>query len=120
MKRDFDLIREILLKIEEKESATGWIDLYIEGYTQEQISYHVKLLAEADFLDARDASTHDGICWKPISLTWQGHDFLDAARDAKIWKKAKSTLTSKIQSFTFEVLKGLLVEYSKQAIGINS
>jgi DNA-binding transcriptional ArsR family regulator len=89
MKRDFELVREILLKIEEKESAKGWIEIQLDGFTPEQISYHIKLLDEAGFIEARDASTNDRICWKPMNLTWEGHEFLDTARDIKDLEKGE-------------------------------
>jgi hypothetical protein len=56
MKRDMDLIREILFKIEDAPEATGigWVDVNIEGRSHEQISYHVVLLAEAGLVEAQD------------------------------------------------------------------
>jgi len=38
------------------------------------------LLHEAGFIEAMDLSTLGGICWKPTRLTYNGHEFLDAAR----------------------------------------
>ena len=118
MQRDIDLIRKILLEVEKKDTPTGWIDIEIDGYSKEQIAYHVKLLSEAGYLEAKDLTTKDGFDWKPVSLTWLGHDFLDAARDNTIWNKAKKNLGSKIVSTSFEVLKSLLVSLSKQELGL--
>jgi hypothetical protein len=47
MKRDMDLIREMLLAIEAHPSGFAPIKIDIEGYTQEQISYQATLLGEA-------------------------------------------------------------------------
>ena len=38
-------------------------------------------------------------------MTWSGHDFLDAARDETLWKKAKHTVMKPAASFTFEIVK---------------
>jgi hypothetical protein len=35
-------------------------------------------------------------------LTWEGHEFLDAARDEKRWKKAMSTVKEKGGTITIE------------------
>jgi len=120
MQRDIDLIREILLAVEKKESPKGWMDLQIEGYSKEQISYHVKLLKEAGYLEAKDLGTRDrdGYDWRPINLTWQGHDFLDAARDNRLWNKAKKHFGNKIASISFELLKAFLVSLGKQELGL--
>lgn len=118
MQRDIDLIREILLEVEKKDAPTGWIDIEIDDYSKEQVSYHVKLLAEAGYLEAKDLTTKYEFDWKPVNLTWEGHDFLDAARDNTIWNKAKKNLGNKIVSTSFEVLKSLLVSLSKQELGL--
>jgi hypothetical protein len=43
-------------------------------------------------------------------LTWDGHDFLDATRDSKIWKLAKERVLKPGVSWTFSIL----VEWLKQ------
>ena len=50
MKRNMDLIREILLRIEETETGRPVIDLCIENYNDEDVSYHCKSLYEARFV----------------------------------------------------------------------
>ena len=82
------------------------------------VSHHVKLLSEAGYLEAKNLTTKNVFDRRPINLTWQGHDFLDAARDNTLWNKAKKHLGSKVASVTFEVLKTLLVSYSKQELGL--
>ena len=78
MKRDLDLIRHILLEIE-KEPYTGDIlQLDIEGYTPEQINYHILLLADAGLIEVMEASYLGRRAFAPIRLTWEGHEFLEA------------------------------------------
>lgn len=113
MKRDLDLARDILRCIEEAPVTQGWIDLEIRGRSYEEVSYHVMLLAKEGFIEAIDLSTHDGFVWKPKSLLWPGHDFLEASRDEGIWAKAKQIVRTKSGGLTFEVLKAVLVELVK-------
>jgi len=61
MKRDMDLVRELLLRIEEfAKPATRFntdqlhandLRLKVEGYDRTQIAYHVSLLIEARLVD---------------------------------------------------------------------
>ena len=97
MKRDMDLAREILLKIEESPEATGvgGIDLKIEGRSHEEVAYHVMLLHQAGLIEALDLSDGEGIDWTPSCLTWDGHEFLDAYRQDTFWNKAKGFVLEK-------------------------
>lgn len=122
MKRDIDLIREILLKVEE-EPYRYWdlgIELEINGYSEEGLSYHVLLLKEAGLVEARTLATPGSrfLTYLPQRLTWAGHEFLDASRDDTIWEKAKSRLLEKSGGLAFDVLKALLIELGRQAVGL--
>lgn len=109
MKRNMDLVRQILLEIEEQPFTSKWLDLEIDGFTREEITYHVMILYEAGLLEAVNLTTHGGIDWRPTRMTWEGHEFLEAARDDSRWQRAKSTMMEKAGGITFEVLKQLLM-----------
>jgi hypothetical protein len=116
MKRDMDLARKILFEIESQPSADNLIDLKFDGYSDEEIPYHVMLLDEANLIEADEvaelgAQSH----WFPIRLTWQGHEFLDAARDDTRWNKTKDAM-AKAGGFVFDVAKLLLIEFMKQQL----
>ncbi|EGR1560408.1 DUF2513 domain-containing protein [Vibrio alginolyticus] len=121
MKRDMDLGRKILLALESKEDFSTHICPEIEDATDLQVSYHIKLLAEAGLVNAKDWSDCDGDEWVASSLTTCGHDFLDAARNDSIWLKAKELIQSKGVALTFEMLKLALAETLKsQLLGSDS
>ncbi len=105
MKLETDLVREVLLGIEEFPSFGPLIDLEIENYSDEQITYHVMLLNEAGLIEALDLSSHDGVCWKPRRLTYSGHEFLNAARSDTVWSKAKAVVLKSTGALTLEGLK---------------
>lgn len=114
MKRDMELIREILLAIEANGSTQGTIDLQIPGRDSETVSYHVKLLAQAGLVDATDLSTMHGFEWAPRSLTRTGHEFLDAARNDTVWQKAMAKLKGQAASVPFEVVKAVVIQTCKE------
>jgi len=88
MKRDMDLVREILLRVEANEKPTVPIAPFeIDGYPPEIVYHHVHLLDDAGLLTTLGRPGMDQ--WFPKTLTWQGHDFLDAVRDPEVWAKTK-------------------------------
>ncbi len=93
----------------------------IEGYSEEKIVYHVYIMKQGNLLDAEPmitaASTIPEFFYE-IRLTWTGHEFLDAARDETIWKKAKSMAQEKVQSTTFGVLIQVLSSLAKNQLGL--
>jgi hypothetical protein len=115
-KRDMDLIRKILFDVESQPSKMGWYDPHIENKTEEDISYHVQLAQDAGLIEAIDLSTLDGPCWRPVRLTSQGHDFIEAACNETFWKQAKQNVLQKTGSLTVETLKIALAELLRRAV----
>ena len=114
MNRDMDLARNILLQIEAAPYNEVHLDLC--GRNPDEIAYHVMLLAEAGLIEALDASGMGDFQWIPQRLTWEGHEFLDAARSETVWNRAKDLLKEKGGGTAFEVLKALLIQLAKQAV----
>lgn len=119
MKRDWDLIRKILIVAELKDSPSGWIMPKIEGFSADEVSYHTNLLIQANLIDGIDLTTADGYEFGIINLTWDGHEFLDASRNDNTWKKVKKQLGSKLASLTFELIKEVLVSIAKSDLRLN-
>lgn len=94
MKRDMDLIRLILLKIEEEYGSHTLLDLSIDGYDMETVAYHCKLLFEAGFVSYYDSIYSSGGLdgFQVGSITWNGHDYLDKVRDNSVWHKTKEII----------------------------
>ena len=115
MKRDIELMRKLLLEIE-KSPASG-IDarsLHIESRTEIEIEYNLILMQDARMIEGYDCK--DGT--KPATfyvtrITWDGHEFLDAARNDMLWKKAKEMLLRTAGVVTVEGLKVALTQLSK-------
>ncbi len=117
MKLDMDLVRDILLVVEADPEAdgTGFARVEIPGREFRDVSYHIKLLAGAGLIGATDCTTSGGFDWRATALTWEGHKFLDEARDKGLWEKAKGAIRDKGVPLTIEVLKAVLGHLAKQA-----
>jgi hypothetical protein len=102
MRRDWNLIRLLLLEVESGSQPAGLSD-----YTEPQVLYHAVLLVESELVHGSVTTDQTGM---PIEvslsrLTWKGHDFLDATRDEATWKKAVSLVQTSFGSATAELLK---------------
>jgi len=91
MKRDKDLVREILLQVEAYPHPMGWVELNVSGHSAEEIARHVELLDEAGFVEADDLTDTSGYDWRAKQLTYEGHEFLDTVRDGEVWRLTKET-----------------------------
>ena len=122
MKRDIDLVRKLLIYFEEKPDDRIVKDLELEGYSKLEVQYHFILMDQAGLLrcEKEFSSSTPGrvIRVYPFSLTWQGHEFLEASRDNTIWNKAKDIVKSKTGALSFELVKALLVNMAQDSLGI--
>jgi hypothetical protein len=119
MKRDLELIRKMVLSIED--APSGWApDLKFDGYSDAQVGYHAYLLIDAGLARGQDASTMGSDAPEGFitSLTWAGHEFADAARDETRWKKAMGVVQEKGGTVTIGVLTQLLIVLMKGALGL--
>ncbi len=120
MKRDLDLIRSILLSMEANEHGIAADCPAIEGFTEEQIGYHVYLMGQAGLITVADATTlsDQSPSAIPLSITWAGHDFLDSVKDETLWKKAKSIVLKPAAGVAFDVLVAWVKAEAKQRLGL--
>ena len=118
MKRNMDLIRHILFLLEEKVTADEWLKPEdVEGYFPAEVGYHIKLMYEAGLIEAIDAtSSSNAMCWIAKHPTWEGHDFLESARNENIWNKAKSIISERGGAMSYDVLKQLLIQLVKDNV----
>lgn len=105
-----------------EEAPTGYApdNLKLEGYTPEQIGYHAHLMIQAGLATGSDVTYIGSTSPQAIlaSLTWAGHECVEAARDEARWKKAMSLVQEKGGSVTLSVLTQLLTGLMKGALGL--
>ena len=115
MKRDMDLVRKILFAVEDSED--GNVDLDNIEYDRSQIYQHIELMKEHCLIDAEVYyGSRRRILACRISLTWEGHDFLDMARRDDIWERAKKMCLKVSGGLAIDVLKDCLTRSIKQLI----
>ena len=102
MKRDMDLIRLILLKIESSEYEEIE-DFNIHGYDLSSIKYNGELLLQAGLIDSFYEDSIGELCVG--KLTWDGCDYLDKIRDNSVWKKTKDIIAQKGLPLVIDTIK---------------
>lgn len=122
MKREPDLLRALLLYIEERDDGTGQVvSVELPDWTDIQINEHLFQLHEAILIDGVNASSMNARRFLPTRVTTSGHDYLDTIRDPEIWRKAKDGASS-AGGFTIELLgeiaKGFIKTQLKKQTGI--
>ncbi|EJV9314248.1 DUF2513 domain-containing protein [Vibrio vulnificus] len=118
MKRDWVLIRDILLKVEELAPEEEVCLCHFDEGLASQVSYHVKLLEQARILDVLISRGDDEGATDFIirGLTWSGHEFLDAIRPQSMFTQVIDKITSEGRALTFDVIKSVAVSLSISGI----
>ncbi|KVU68955.1 hypothetical protein BGV52_15320 [Burkholderia ubonensis] len=130
MKRNWDLIRLLMIDIEEhphfhiNSPYTPEIAGRVVASSPEEVAYHLRLLADAGLLLVPDPSLPhiNGFGqWSPdviLGLSWAGHEFLDTVRSDTIWEKTKTQFIGKGAELSFELIKQTALLFVKQHLGL--
>ena len=120
MTRDMDLVRTLLLGMEDPlfdgvrqvRPDPGGGELGVTDANHVQVAYHLTLLVEEGFIEGVPGSL------MPIvsRLTWKGHEFLDAVRDEDTWGRTKAVSRS-AGTWGLDALLGIAKEVGKAKIG---
>jgi hypothetical protein len=123
MKRDMNVIRSLLLKLEAMDNGSvfrpvliSWAspELAVEQVSPDQVDYHLSLLRERGLIEPSEGGTMDGKIFFR-RLTWEGHDFIDAIRSDDIWRKTQRG-AEEVGSWTFDLVKDLAKGFVKKQI----
>jgi hypothetical protein len=123
MKRDMELIRQILLAVEANPSADPFStkEVAVDGYNPDVVMFHILLLDQAGLLKGIDASSNDGPDFIVQSISWGGYEFLDTVRDPAVWRRTKSAV-EKVGSASIDVIasvaKGVAAQVIQQSLGM--
>ncbi|ROT95376.1 DUF2513 domain-containing protein [Altererythrobacter sp. FM1] len=128
--RDMDLIRSLLLEIEDGKRVFETIsDVDVEALGLDpgegipaaesaRLEYHLELLADAGFIEVNRLN---GGVWRIKTLTWAGQEFLGSIRDGKVWKQAKAgaaKVGNNSITFVWELAKAYGKQLAVEKLGI--
>ena len=111
MKRNWDIIREILVKLEDFSPSPEKSCLELSDFKSEDpltISYHVELMLESGLINGEmhgEMVIVDGFFIE--RMTWEGHEFLDSIRSDSVWSKVKAEFSQNKVPMTFDLVKSV-------------
>ncbi len=121
MKRDMDLIRDILCFVEKMTTSTFDIQhIKLDKTDENTIRYHIQLMVDAGFIYVNTYQPKDENFFEIITgyrLTWEGHEFLDLIKKDTNWNRAKE-LMANTGGMAFKVLIDVLVKYAAGQAGL--
>lgn len=121
MKRDWDVIRDVLIEVEalgEAERNTFGYGVGDEHEGEDKTkSEQALLLWKGGYIEAIDTGTMAGAAILSPELTWAGHDLLDTLRSKPVWERIKKTAAEKGLELTFEAVKSLGTLALKSIVG---
>ncbi len=121
MKRDKDLMRQLLLQAERKleQGEPGFSPTPIPGTASAEIlNHHVRLLGAGGLVEVTEESLGESQT-RITGLTRQAHEFLEVVRDETRWNQAERTLSEKgltLDDLPFDVLKDFLFHLKTQGV----
>lgn len=109
MKRDMDIVRKVLLTVEDGNGGASF-----DGYADDSIKYHKALVIEAGLAEGSILKGDTGNHEIPVEvvlrkLTWAGHDFVDAIASESNWTKVKTFLLEGGKQITIETVKAAVI-----------
>ena len=109
MTRNWEIIREILLRLESTNTPNAYVNANsFDGLPEQEVAYNMRLLSEVGYIEARimSSSSGDGKIDAALALrlTNAGHDLLDTIRNESVWNKVKEKFTSTGLDMTFDLV----------------
>ena len=98
MKRNMDLIRALLLRLEAEPVLAGrrsifrWGDSFFsfQEYSQDDAIEHFRLLLENGYISGPPPEEQGTNFFIVTGLSWKGHELIDTIRSPEIWKRTKA------------------------------
>jgi hypothetical protein len=115
MKRDVDLIRQLLFDIE-RQGAECSLDALRNAAAQdidERLRFHVRLLIDAGLAKETDRTSAGQPC---LRLTNAGCELLDLCRDDARWREAKWIVQDETGGTSLTVLRAVLTKWAVEGI----
>lgn len=119
MKRNMDLIRELLFYIEENYKGDLLIIDTFENYSNAEILYHFELMSQAGLISGKVTRfiSGEGII-ECKGLAWAGQDFLTNIKNESVWKDVKKTAKEKGLDLTINIISTIAAESIKRILQI--
>ena len=109
MRRDWELIRIILTKVEElPDTRSKFLPRELPGFAADDVNYHLWLLIDAGLIEGDCIGRRDSEMFHchyyGRALTWRGREFLDMVRSDTAWNRIRKWLNARALDLSFEAI----------------
>lgn len=109
MTRDWEIIRAILIRLEESNTPNSVVNMKdFDSIEEQAVAYNMRLLRDAGCIEANilDTSTGDNLIGAALArkLTSKGHDLLDTIRNESVWAQIKHKFQSRGLDMTIDMV----------------
>ena len=120
MKRNMNLIREILLSVENLPGgkASNQISLPDGEWSPDEVIGHLRLVYDAGYIDGKIHFNPGGLFMTIYGLTNAGHDLLDSIRDETVWNKTKEEVGKVGGTVAVDTLKSIAAAITVKLLGL--
>lgn len=120
MRRDLDLVREMLQTVADAPGsvdASAWVT---DTRPRELVGYHVTMLRDAGLVRASvlAAGGDPYYSCRVDALTWEGHDYLAAVSDPGVWSHVKRKLAAVGGDAALSVVKQVASAVALELVGL--
>jgi hypothetical protein len=115
MKRDCDLVRQVLLCIEHR-GATCPLEALradLRHESDERLRYHLQLVIDARWVAEVERSVAGPL---GVRLTHDGHEFVEVARGDVRWRAAKAVVIEQTGGLSLALVRVLLLKWARRMV----
>src|SRR5215203_241943 len=120
MKRDLDLVRQLLLQIEALPAGPP-VQYRTSEIEDPVLLAHFELAIAAGLVNGKLARSQGarGDVISISGLTWEGHEWIEMVRSQSVWSETKATLLEGAGALTYELVKEVAVKILRQRAGLS-
>ncbi len=109
MKKDWEIIRAILIRLEDSDTPNTVINAKdFSEYSEQEVAYNMRLLNEEEFIEANilESKSGSGLINTALArrLKNKGHELLEIIRNDSVWSKTKNKFKSSGVDMTFDLV----------------
>ena len=119
MKRDLDLVRQLMLQIEALPAVPPV--QYRMGEVEDPVLLkHLEMLIAAELVNGKISHGSRGDVITISGLTWEGHEWIEMVRSQAVWNQTKSELLDRGGAMTYELTKAVASKLLRARLGLPS
>ena len=118
MKRDMDLVRQILIDLSESNNSLPASAFTTDKWDEKTVGYNMVIMGEAGLIQVTRKGALGNPYWYVCAehITWEGNEFLSAIKLDSVWSKVKKKVAKTVSDAPIEIFKSLAIQALSELI----